>query len=66
MIKAYLCGEQKEWDLLLVVSLVPIYRATPNESTGMTPHLLTIGREVRLPAELVFESTNTTDEEITS
>ena len=65
MIKAYLCGEQKEWDLHLGC-LAGAYRATPNESTGMTPHLLTIGREVRLPAELVFGSTNTTDEEITS
>ena len=32
----------------------------------MTPHLLTIGREVRLPAGFVFGRTNTTDERITS
>ena len=65
MIKAYLCGEQEEWDLHLGC-LAGAYRATPNESTGMTPHLLTVGREVKLPAELVFGSTNTSDEEITS
>ena len=65
IIKAYLCGKQEEWYLHLGC-LAGAYRATPNESTGMTPHLLTQGREVRLPAELVFGSTNTSDEEITS
>ena len=66
MIKAYLRGEQKEWDLHLGC-LAGAYRATPNESTRLTPNLLTMGREVRLPAELVFGSTNTYDgEDITS
>ena len=65
MIKAYLCGEQEEWDLHLGC-LAGAYRATPNQSTGMKPHLLTMGREVKLPAELVFGSTNTSDEKITS
>ena len=65
MMKACLCGEQREWDLHLGC-LAGTYRTTPTESTGMTPHLLTIGREVRLPAGLVFGSTNTSDEEITS
>ena len=66
MIKACLCGEQKEWDLHLGC-LAGAYRATPNEATKMTPNLLTMGREVRLPAELVFGSTNSYDgEDITS
>ena len=66
MIKAYLCGKQKEWDLHLGC-LAGAYRATPNEATKMTPNLLTMGREVRLPAELVFGSTNSYDgEDITS
>lgn len=44
-----------------------LYRATPNESTRLTPNLLTMGREVRLPAELVFGSTSSSQEgEITS
>ena len=55
MIKAYLCGEQKNWDLHLGC-LAGAYRATPNESTKMTPNLLNMGREVRLPAELIFGS----------
>ena len=66
MIRAYLCGEQREWDLHLGC-IAGAYRATPNEATRMTPNLLTMGREVRLPGELVFGSTNTYDgEEITT
>lgn len=66
MIKAYLCGEQKNWDLHLGC-LAGAYRASPNESTKLTPNLLTIGREVRLPAELVFGSAVAhQDDEITS
>ena len=66
MIKAYLCGKQREWDLHLG-RLAGAYRTTPNESTRLTPNLLTMGREVKLPAELVFGSTNTYNgEEITS
>ena len=55
-IKAYLCGEQQDWNLLLGC-LAGAYRATPHESTSLTPNLLTMGREVHLPAELVFGST---------
>jgi hypothetical protein len=53
MIKAYLRGEQENWDLHLGC-LAAAYRATPHESTGLTPNLLMLGREVRLPAELAF------------
>jgi hypothetical protein len=53
MIKAYLKTEQTDWDLHLGC-LAAAYRATPNESTGLTPNLLMLGREVRLPAELMF------------
>ena len=56
MIKAYLCGEQQGWDLHLGC-LAGAYRATPHESTSLTPNLMTMGREVRLPAELIFGST---------
>ena len=66
MIKAYLCGEQTDWDMNLGC-LAGAYRATPNEATKLTPNLLTIGREVRLPSELVFGSTTTCyGQEITS
>ena len=66
MIKAYLGGEQGDWDLHLGC-LAGAYRATPHESTSLTPNLLTMGREVRLPAELIFGSSTTMDGvEITS
>ena len=55
MIRACLCGKQKNSDLHLGC-LVGAFRATPNESSKLTPNLLAIGREVRLPAELVFGS----------
>ena len=61
MIRAYQCDEQDEWDLHLGC-LAGAYR-----STRLTPNLLTMGREVRLPAELLFGSTGTQNgEEITS
>ena len=53
MIKAYLRGEQENWDLHLGC-LAAAYRATPHESTGLTPNLVMLGREVRLPTELIY------------
>ena len=54
MIKSYLRGEQTNWDLNLGC-LAGAYRATPNESTGLTPNLFLFGREIRMPYELVKE-----------
>lgn len=55
MIRAYLKGEQMDWDIILGC-LAAAYRATSQESTGLTPNLLMLGKEVRLPAELMFGS----------
>lgn len=55
MIRAYLADNQTNWDLNLGC-LAAAYRATPNETTKMTPNLLMLGREVRLPAEIAFGS----------
>ena len=63
MIKAYLKGEQREWDRHLGC-LAAAYRATPHESTGCTPNLLMLGREVRLPAEVMFGSHTITGESV--
>ena len=65
MIRAYLTGEQNEWDLNLGC-LAAAYRATPNESTKMTPNLLMLGKEVRLPAEIAFGSSTTSNETVSS
>ena len=55
MIKAYMKGEQTNWDLNLGC-LAAAYRATPHDTTGFMPNLLMLGREVRLPTELLFGS----------
>ena len=62
MIKAYLKGQQREWDRNLGC-LAAAYRASVHESTGMTPNLLMLGREVRLPAEVMFGSCTLSDRE---
>ena len=53
MIKSYLRGQQTEWDQNLGC-LAAVYRATPTNSTHLTPNLLMLGREVRAPAEVVY------------
>ena len=66
MIRAYLKGEQTDWDLNLGC-LGAAYRSTPQESTGMTPNLLMLGREVRIPAEITFSNSSaTTGENVSS
>ena len=56
MIKSYLKGEQIEWDKNLHF-ITAAYRATPQDSTGFTPNVLMLGRETRLPVELVLGNT---------
>ena len=63
MVKSYLCGEQKDWDLYLGC-LAGAYRASPNESTRLSPNILNLGREVRLPADIVYGHTSVTEEEV--
>ena len=53
MIRAYLAEEQDEWDLHLGC-LAGAYRCTPNESTKLTPNLMSLGREIRLPADVIY------------
>lgn len=53
MIKAYLKGEQREWDRNLGC-LAGAYRSSVHEATGFTPNFLLFGREVRLPAQLTI------------
>jgi hypothetical protein len=66
MIKAYLKGQDRNWDLNLGC-LAAAYRATPHESTGVSPNLLMLGREVRIPAEIMFGSgTRHLGEEVTT
>jgi len=52
MIKSYLV-DQEEWDLYLGC-VAGAYRASPNETTKLTPNMLCMGREVRMPANIQF------------
>ena len=54
MIRAYIKGQQRNGDLNLGC-LAGAYRATPNESTTLTPNMMMLGREVRLPHEVVYD-----------
>ena len=66
MIKAYLKGQQREWDKHLGC-LAAAYRATPHESTGFTPNMLMFGREARLPIEVILGiGATSTGEEVAS
>ena len=66
MIKAHLKGQDQNWDRNLGC-LAAAYRASQHESTRMTPNLLMLGREVRLPAEIMFGSgTSHVGETVTS
>jgi hypothetical protein len=60
MIRAYLVGEQVHWDLNLGC-LAGAYRASPNESTGFSPKLMCIGREIRIPEDIIFGHVNATN-----
>jgi len=53
MVCVFLAEEQGEWDLYLGC-LVGAYRSTPQRWKGVTPKLLVIGREARLPPVLQF------------
>ena len=55
MIKSYIKEDKTEWDLYLGC-LGAAYRSSIHESTGLTPNLLMLGREVRLPSEIIFGS----------
>jgi transposase InsO family protein len=57
MIRAYLKGEQSEWDLHLGC-LTSAFRSSESESTGLTSNMLMLGREVRTPLELQFGHTS--------
>ena len=44
---------QRDWDIRLSF-VMAAYRASRSESTGYTPNMLTLGREVRMPADIMY------------
>jgi hypothetical protein len=55
---AKLSDVQKDWDLLVPL-ICFYYRATVHASTGVSPALLMLGRELRLPVDVIFPPTPT-------
>lgn len=53
MIKAYIKGEQRNWDQHLAC-LAAAYRVSKPDTTGFTPNFLMLGRAVRLPGEVAL------------
>ena len=64
MIRVYLKDDQNNWDKHLGC-LMAAYRSSVNDSTGLTPNMLMLGREVKTPLNLVFGS-NQNEEIFTS
>ncbi|RXN14959.1 NYNRIN-like protein [Labeo rohita] len=54
MLRKYVSANQKDWDVKLPLVLMAI-RATPNESTGVSPFELMTGRLMTLPLHLLYQ-----------
>lgn len=54
MMRCHLKGNNTKWDEDLPIRTGAI-RALPNRTTGFTPNLMMLGREVRQPLDLVFD-----------
>ena len=52
-IRCFLCGNDKEWDMHLPTLCMSL-RSTVNRSTGYTANMLQLGREIRMPWDIVF------------
>ena len=50
-------NRQRDWDLKVPLALFA-YRSAPQESTGETPNMLMLGRELSLPIDLTMEAGN--------
>ncbi|XP_052255150.1 uncharacterized protein LOC127860882 [Dreissena polymorpha] len=61
MVRAYLTDEEKYWDMYLGC-LAGAYRATPCKSTRLSPNMMVLGREMRLPADVLFGDIKATNE----
>jgi hypothetical protein len=51
-----ICSKQEEWDLFVPLVCM-YYRAINHSSTGVSPALLMLGRQIRLPIDVAFPNT---------
>ena len=61
MIKSYIKGKQTDWDKNLGC-LALAYRSTPQESTKFTPNMVMMGKEVKLPLEVIYANPENSEE----
>ena len=52
-VRCFVSDHQRDWDVLLP-QIAAALRSSVNRSTGFTPNRLMLGREVTMPAQLVF------------
>ncbi len=57
MIRSFVNKNEKDWDLYLPL-LTAAYRSTVHPATGYTPNLMMLGRETRLPVDLLLPLLN--------
>ena len=57
MLSAYVSTNQRDWDEQLPY-VTMAYRSTEHETTGLSPNMLMVGREVSTPLDLMFELPN--------
>ena len=55
ILKPCMSAHPDDWDTL-VLHILMVYRSTRHSSTGFTPNYLMTGREMRLPAHVIFPS----------
>ena len=61
MIRSYLKGQQREWDKY-PDCLAAAYRSSVHETTGFTPNMLMLGREVKMPSDVMFSDVSDSQE----
>ena len=61
-LKAAYWETKQEWDELVPLILMS-YQATPQASTGVTPNMMMLGRETRLPVQAMYRTPLGPDEE---
>lgn len=54
MLRTYVDDHQRDWDTHLLY-LMMAYRSAEHETTGCTPNLLMLGREVATPLDILYE-----------
>ena len=58
-VRCFIGNNQRSWDQYLP-QLAGALRSSVNRSTGYTPNMMMLGREIGLPAELMFGSRGNT------